>query len=303
MDSVLQANCRLVDNLTFSPVITLNQNALVISLKVIALWVLIFFLIQTYLLMLRTGNRVTWLGAAWRDLKRVFSKIFSRFFVFRSNNCLSANRLLVDVPGEVGWRQSHLLIFIRMWSKNDFAGTGFFRILFPSTIKSLQSRLKISPLKCSWSWSAPPPDTWEKHASILPQPCFPPVSGADDTGAVARNNDDEKIAELWIRRKEWTLLANLGGFLELILLPIYIFRANTFTYFYFTSWYFYSYFLVKLENAFKNHLATVAPCARQGKLAEFHLTIKGIVHIFHLFDYIWNCLVNSVHLCLNMRGL
>ena len=58
----------------------------------------------------------------------------------------------------------------------------------------------------------------------------PPVSGTDDTGAVARNNDDEKIAELWIRRKEWTLLANLGGFLELILLPIYIFRADTFIY-------------------------------------------------------------------------
>ena len=82
MDSVLQANCRLVDNLAFSPGITFNQNALVISLKGqdIALWVLIFFLIQTYLLMLRTGNRVTWLGAAWRDLKRVFSQIRSQYF-------------------------------------------------------------------------------------------------------------------------------------------------------------------------------------------------------------------------------
>ena len=239
MDSVLQANCRLVDNLAFSPVITFNQNALVISLKVIALWVLIFFLIQTYLLMLRTGNRVTWLGAAWRDLKRVFSKIKSQYFhpFFLAFFNFFAQIIVCRLTGF--WLMYQVRLAggrVTCWSLLECGrkmilppGTGFFSILFPSTIKSLQSRLKISPLKCSWSWSAPPPDTWEKHASIS-QLCSPPVSGADDTGAVARNNDDEKIAELWIRRKEWTLLANLGEFLELILLPIYIFRADTFIY-------------------------------------------------------------------------
>ena len=162
---MLQANCRLVDNLAFSPGITFNQNALVISLKGqdIALWVLIFFLIQTYLLMLRTGNRVTWLGAAWRDLKRVFSKIKSQYFqpIFLAFN----NFAQIIVCRLTGFWLMYQVRFaggrVTCWSLLECG---------PSTIKS---RLKISPLKCSWSWSAPPPDTWEKHASIS-QPCFPP---------------------------------------------------------------------------------------------------------------------------------